>query len=999
MFEMKKTGKNITTIEKHKPTALKALKHLLLVVMLCNLSHQHTSAQETYKLQELFMNAESWFYFQDYKNSLPLYLRVHQAYPENDNINYKIGFCYLNMDGQKHKAIPYLKNAANNTTFNFSEEAFYEKQAPVDAIFYLANAYLIDNQIDKALETYNRFEEKVKNHRGIFRRKNFDYEYLQHQKEKCKIAKELMSEPIDFTAEKLGLPVNTPQSEYNPVVSGDGRTMVFTADKKFYTGVFMVKKKNGQWGPPINLLPQLGIDGDCQTTSLSYDGTELYLYREDELDGNIYVSYYENGKWTNIQKLGENINTKYWESHAFISSDGQELYFTSNREGGYGDLDIYKAKRNGNGTWKKPENIGKPINTEWRENTPFLTEDGKTLFFSSGGHYNMGGYDIFVSHKTPDGWSDPQNIGYPINTTDDDQFMVPIEKGKKAYYAKYNKKAAGQKDIFKYNLKDLPTIDFIKVEGIMTYRSPENKVRQDFTINIINTQTNDTLATLDPSKADAEYSYKTPDGENHLIYETPVLGNNKQYLISKDYQIKEQFLEPKKLAEKTEKEQEPQINLEKDVFKAQSKQDNIKIKLQLKGGNKLVVNTFQGGKLVNSEEFSIEKDSFIYEYQPDEKESRLTFNLFRDEKSILSKDVNIVLDSISREKALADTDTKLQIKEKNVSFDSGKKKIKIKLSLDKGSRLFVETFVDNQLINTEEFDIQHEDFTYEFEPREEKSKINFKVIDQNDNIKNQEIVISHKPIQPGLELLLKSINQYGALPIAAMAGSFVLDQMTTPELLDSIKSQYSKVKGKQKGFDIFLMSATLLNAKNARDLYYDLHKLGNESIRQYLDQYDISKLTNKQDVIAILNKGVREGEISTADLSKLYNDYIIQNYKPEKLMALFENMTSINLNNLLSNIGTGALDIVSIDDLMKQINNSESDKKQEILAYLESLKIINEQYKVPAKEKITAPKEIAKKEPEGKNIFKYLLGGATGIILLVFIIFLIRRRNKNNSKS
>ncbi len=982
----------------HIPGILKKL--FLLVSMACiitGISAEKAKSQEAYQLQELFMDAEAWFYFQDYKNSLPLYLRVHNAYPENHNVNYKIGFCYLNIDGQKHKAIPYLEKAAENTTFNFSNETFYEKEAPVDAIFYLANAYFIDNQIDKALETYNRFEEKVKNRRTIFRRADFDYEYLQKQKEKCRNAKELMSDPVNYTAENVGLPINTPQPEYNPVISGDGQTMVFTADKKFYTGVFMSKKQNGKWGPPINLLPQLGIDGDCETSSLSYEGDELYLYREDELDGNIYVSYYNDGSWSEIQKLGENINTKYWESHAFISSDGQTLYFSSNREGGYGDLDIYKASRKADGSWGKPENLGKPVNTEWREDTPFLTEDENTLFFSSEGHYNMGGYDIFTSHRTKDGWSEPKNIGYPLNTTDNDRFIVPYNNGKNAYYSRFNKKTGGQKDIYSYNLKELPTIDFIEVEGIMTYQSPDKKIQENFTINVINTRTNDTLAVLEPGKGSEDFAYKTPLGENHLIYETPQLQNNQQYIISKDYSIKEQYLKPKELAEKPkeEPEPEPQINLDSDVFQVGSEKENVKIKLQLKGGNRLVVNTFQQGKLINSEEFSIQEDSFVYEYQPEKEKSRITFNLFDNEENILSRDVDILLDSLKPE----DKQTKLDIQEKSVSLASGQKKIKIKLSLEKGSELFVETFVDNKLINTETFNINQEDFTYEFEPEKEKSKINFKVIDENNNIKNQEIVISHKPIEPGLESILKSVDKFALTAISGISGSAAFAGLSTLEILSELELREKKQEITREQLDALLMSAVILKSETPEKLYNDLYRMAEGDLKLLLKSYQNSDFKKNQDVIAILRQAVKKNEIEEQQVRELLNKYIAQTYNPKELRMFLADISEINLNSILQNLGTKAFDIVSVKDLWNHIETTQAEKKEKILAYLETIRILNDKYQPSIEKKPVKPGVVKKEEPKGEKTVQYLVIAFVGIVLILFIIFLIKRRRRNNSKS
>ncbi|MFO8102128.1 MAG: hypothetical protein R6U37_08205, partial [Dehalococcoidia bacterium] len=146
-------------------------------------------------------------------------------------------------------------------------------------------------------------------------------------------------------------------------------------------------------------------------------------------------------------------------------------------------------------------------------------------------------------------------------------------------------------------------------------------------------------------------------------------------------------------------EEVPQINLEKDVFRVQSGEESLKIKLQLKGGNKLVVNTFSEGKLINTEEFSIDKEDFTYEYEPKKEKSRLTFSIFSDSIELFSKDVNVRFDSLKDMTAGKESGAKLKIEGKDVAFSPENKKIKIRLSVEEGSRLFVETFVDDEIIN------------------------------------------------------------------------------------------------------------------------------------------------------------------------------------------------------------------------------------------------------------------------------------------------------------
>jgi hypothetical protein len=980
----------------NKDIIFRWLKPLLPLFFIFIASLGHTQ-QPTYKLQELFMDAETWFYFQDYKNSLPLYLRVHEAYPENHNVNYKIGFCYLNIEGQKEKAIPYLKKAAENTTFNYNREAFYEKEAPVDALFYLANAYLINNQFNKALEYYNAFEKKIENNRGLFSRRNsYDKEYLLKQKEACRNAKKLMNEPVNFTAKKLGMSVNTPMYEYNPVVSGDQKTLVFTSERKFYTGVFMVKKENGKWGPPVNLLPQLGIDGDCETTSLSYDGKELYLYREDELDGNLYVSYYENGEWSNIQKLGENINTKYWESHATISADGEKLYFVSNREGGIGDLDIYVSERLPNGKWGEAKNIGTPINTQWREDTPFLTQDGNTMFFSSEGHYNMGGFDIFVAHKTEDGWTQPQNIGYPINTTDDDKFFVPLNNGEEAYYANFNKTAAGQKDIFKYTLKDLETIDFIDIEGIFTYEPDKKNEKKITQINVINTVTNDTIAKLDPEKQSKFFSYQKIDGKNHLVYQTPALKNNEQYLISQDFGIRKktaQKLPDEKVEERKEEKEKPQptISLDNKIFKATSENENIKIKLQLKDGNKLIVNTFQNDKLINTEEFPVKEDEFIYEYQPTGKETKIKFSLIDENNNKQTRDVSIIPEKTGTKPK--DKEPQLDVAGKSYSLASGKKKVTIKLNVEKNSKLFVSTFIDDKLIDEEEFDIKQETFTYEVEPKKEKSKINFKLVDQNNNVRNKEVIISHKPIDKNLEELLKKIDKTNNTPVKNRIQQIQEESTTSEDFINKMFKETKESSIPKENLKTFLYASVLLAPQSLEEFHMELLDLsGKTPINDYLKSISTKDYNSKNDYLSNLIRATQKNNFTVSDIQKLLHNYLATQYSAGELADLMTKFANINLSSVFKDLQTETSDIVSVEDLLKYLRQNDTPHNRKILAYIMAVELT--EIKTESEEK----KEDKEKEDKqvDRNLLWWIAGAAIILILLMIIVSGRRKRKKNN---
>ena len=466
--------------------------------------------QTKQEIEELYKDANSYFYFEDYEEAAALYQKVLPHFQDNYNLNYKIGICYLNIPGHKQKAIPFLEFASKGISKRFNEFSTKETQAPVDAIFYLANAYFINNQLSKAQKTYEEFQSHIK------RESQYNMEYLNHQLSTLKNSRVLQSYPVNFIRSNYGKNVNDRFSNFNPVISGDGKTMAFTSKRQFYQAIHISKKdENNNWGFPMNITLDLMVDGNCSTLSLSYDGTELFLFKDDNHDGNIYVSTYNGVAWSPMSKLNENINTNFYETHASISADGRKLYFTSNRYGGFGDLDIYVSNREPGGDWGPAQNLGPNINTSFNENTPFITTDGTTLFFSSEEHNTLGGYDVFFSQKMEDNsWSKPINLGYPINTTDDNLFYFPVNDGSVGLTALFDDDGYGEMDIYEIEIF-LPRYQKAIISSTDLYTRSTELPKKTLVIDTINSPG---FALVDPSKQ-THMQYINPDKKFKIFFE------------------------------------------------------------------------------------------------------------------------------------------------------------------------------------------------------------------------------------------------------------------------------------------------------------------------------------------------------------------------------------------------------------------------------------------------------------------------------------------------
>lgn len=470
-------------------------------------------------LRNVFLDAESWFLFEEYAEALPLYESLLESDPGNDMLNYKIGICLLNDPYQKDKAIQYLLQASNNINPNYKQNSLKEKAAPPDALYYLGSAYLVNELLDRAVESYEEFLE-VMDHTV------YDEELVLAQIRSCQNAQRLKTMLVDIDLILIDSLINTRYSDIRPVISGDGTKMAFVTELPFYDGAFYTEKTGDGWSYPQMVTQMMGFDADVYPVALSYDGTEMILYFDDDYIGNLYYSRMENGLWGPATKLGENISTKYWESHACFSKDGQTLYFTSNRKGTHGGLDIYLSEKQADGKWGTPVNLGTTINTRYNEESPYISEDGQTLYFSSYGHYNMGGYDIFYSKKNADGtWAEPVNMGYPINTTDDDLYFQPFDKGNAAYYAIYSPRGIGRHDIYYMNIYSVNNPRFYMVSGTL---HTEDRGEEDspVAIYVIDTENGDTLVYTSPGE-EGEFAFQLKQG----IYELHFTGTGYEELI------------------------------------------------------------------------------------------------------------------------------------------------------------------------------------------------------------------------------------------------------------------------------------------------------------------------------------------------------------------------------------------------------------------------------------------------------------------------------------
>ncbi len=473
------------------------------------------SAQSKTEQRKIFAEAESRYLFDEAELANPLYLLLETE--DNFNIKHKIGVCYLNIPGEKERAIPYLEAAVKNSSFNARINSFREKRAPLDSWFYLAKAYMINNELEKALVTFSKFKSLAQETEVRGRMKNLAY--IDQQTAACNNAINNQEEPYRISKVKLGRQFSQGSINENPAVSFDGNTIVYTERRGLLNAIMFSKKINGRWQTPVEINSMLNSGDDCSSCSLNNDGTVLYLYKTDNFDGNIYSSQYIDEAWTPIEKLNRNINTKYYESHAAISPDGKALYFTSNREGGNGGLDIYISEKDATGDWGPAINLGKSVNTIYNEDTPFITINDSILYFASEGHSGMGGFDIYRSRGNGRVWGAPENLGFPINTTDDDRFFQPFNNDENGFYSintDYKKK-----EIFYITLTNQGLNRVYELSGKYILKDTIAEFDENNAIYLIDKLSGDTIDTGHPESSTGLYSFLAAPGTYRLVYTAP----------------------------------------------------------------------------------------------------------------------------------------------------------------------------------------------------------------------------------------------------------------------------------------------------------------------------------------------------------------------------------------------------------------------------------------------------------------------------------------------
>lgn len=352
-----------------------------------------------------------------------------------------------------------------------------------DLEYKIGKSYQYGLEFDKAIDFYNRYKDKLTKKPGYQGKDRVDMKEVDRRLLECKNGKEFLANPQPFAIVNIGREINSEFEDYAPVLNADESEIIFTTrrrdgntyenvadDNKPYEDIFSTVRNGETWKRAVNIGPNINTKFNDSNLSFSPDGKLLFVYK-DEGNGDIYFTERQkDGTWGELEALPGIINSSYRESSVSITADGELLYFASERPGGYGGSDIYVCSKDSKGEWSKVKNLGATINTEFDEDGPFIDYSQKTLYFSSQGRKGMGGFDIFKSNllnADKNEWSEPENMGYPINSPDDDIYFSGTKDGKHWYYSSVREDGMGYSDI--YTIKP---IEEVKKEPVVA-KNPE----------------------------------------------------------------------------------------------------------------------------------------------------------------------------------------------------------------------------------------------------------------------------------------------------------------------------------------------------------------------------------------------------------------------------------------------------------------------------------------------------------------------------------------------
>jgi outer membrane protein OmpA-like peptidoglycan-associated protein len=472
-------------------------------------------SQKTYSISDkkaisLFEKGLEAFNNNNKQGAISFYERAIEREPSFPEALHRLGQVY-ELSGNKNLAISYYEKAIK-TAPDLASIAIIYHILGVNA-FEKGNYAKAIEQLDKFIELAPKSYSLVKKAKKTISNASF--------------AIEAVKNPLKINPVSLGKGVNVFHSQYFPSLTADKEMLVFTGYNRNNQdeNLFVSYLKNKAWTHPVPISPNINSEENEGTAAISADGRTLVFTACNTKNGlgscDLFVSYKMGNTWPKAINLGENINTREWESQPSLSADGSILYFVSDRRGGIGKRDIYISKKDDDGNWSEAQNLGNQINTTEDEISPFIHPNGISLFFASDGYPGLGGMDIFFSEKINNNWTNPENFGDPINTTRDQVSLFITADNKRGYYSLEQNQDEASRNSLLYQFDIPPQLaKRIKkanvVKGVVTDAKSKKKLKAD--IEVYNLKTNDLESKTTSDEQTGEYMNVLNQGGSYGLF-------------------------------------------------------------------------------------------------------------------------------------------------------------------------------------------------------------------------------------------------------------------------------------------------------------------------------------------------------------------------------------------------------------------------------------------------------------------------------------------------
>jgi hypothetical protein len=427
----------------HKLVKSKFYLPAILLFAACGISFAQNP-----ELKKLIKQANEYYERADYLNAYTIYKQVEMRDPSL-NSTYKSGVCLFSMNNHDSLTLDYFFRASSKVP---------------ESHYYIGRIYLLNNNIYDAMTEFLFFKTKYSE----------DFEVTPEETERwiaiCKRSIEQLLNKKDYSIRNMGAGINSRFPDYAPVLSNDENTLVFTSRREGSTGgkkdpygnyfedIYYSSKTDSGWSKALQFGNNINTDTHDASVTFTPDSNALILYRTDakQTGGDLYISRQDGKEWQQPKLLNKKINSDFLESSACYSLDGDVIIFSSNRPGGFGGRDLYKIRKFSDELYSLPQNLGPLINTPYDEDAPFLSSDGKMLYFSSNGRNTIGGYDIFEAEYDANNGKcgSVTNMGEPLNSTSDDIFFILKKDGQTGYFSSNRPGGFGNMDIYEVGLDE-----------------------------------------------------------------------------------------------------------------------------------------------------------------------------------------------------------------------------------------------------------------------------------------------------------------------------------------------------------------------------------------------------------------------------------------------------------------------------------------------------------------------------------------------------------------